>query len=426
MTPGRPLPLAALALVGLLLALPALAPAALAFSPPPPRGPPHPSAAAVSLASLRMAAGDGGPADDPPSPSSGPRSSPPGPRSGAARRGSGLGRRRSAAGSGSGSGSGPASAGPRQRRTGGRCAVPPPAPPRQRAPHQFDHTLEDARPFVDGRTEAAGQVPNEDAPPLSIPAAASSRDGDEILHEHVGSASLDGIFPGLGFSRRFASSGRFRTELRTALRADVFDTTPAYHSMSEKARRMLLLPDSSLQGSWRCGAGRWARKGGAGGGGEGGTRMTALTEVLRRHLGEGAPTGDEFLDGIGALCGSEPSTHWIDIVGVLDRRISHSWHMDTGRSRNGDTRTVLLAFPPEDDYDGVGVFSHIVKLERERHAADDHPPSEPVVFADLQVSEEHIVRPSFREGREIIYYRDIDVLHSSPDVAYRASVMRFM
>jgi hypothetical protein len=42
------------------------------------------------------------------------------------------------------------------------------------------------------------------------------------------------------------------------------------------------------------------------------------------------------------------------------------------------------------------------------------------------VDEQYIVRPKFAEGREIIVYRDVDVLHSSPDVAYRASVMRFM
>ena len=49
--------------------------------------------------------------------------------------------------------------------------------------------------------------------------------------------------------------------------------------------------------------------------------------------------------------------NWIDIVGITDRKISHSWHQDTGRSPGGDTMTVLLGFPKEDNYDGVGVFS---------------------------------------------------------------------
>jgi len=313
----------------------------------------------------------------------------------------------------------------------GRRRTPPPSPGQyavatRRAPHQFDHTTEKARPFIDGKTEIAAQVANEDAPTFVIPEGiASGYDGDEISHQHVETTSLDNIFPGLGFSNLFASSKEFRTALRGAMREDIFDTTPAYASMSEKARRMLLLPDSSLQGSWKCKDGRWERKGGSDEEKDQ-PRMIALTKVLSKFLGEEAPSGDEFMDRIGSLCGSRPSTHWIDIVGVQDRRIAHSWHQDTGRSPSGDAKTVLLGFPPEDSYDAVGVFSHVIKLEKERHAAEDHPPNEPVVFTNMEVDEKYIVRPRFSEGGELIFYRDIDVLHSSPDVAYRASVMRFM
>jgi hypothetical protein len=193
---------------------------------------------------------------------------------------------------------------------------------------------------------------------------------------------------------------------------------------------MLLLPDSSLQGSWKCKDGRWERKGSANPEKDAGTgsahRMKKLTQVLSKYIGAGAPTGDDFCDVIGSLCGSNPSTHWIDIVGVQDRRIPHSWHQDTGRSPNGDTKTVLLGFPPEDGHNSVGVFSHCVKLERERFALDDHPMSEPVVYPNLEIEEKYIIRPNFTKGRELICYRDVDVLHSSPDVAWRASVMRFM
>ena len=129
---------------------------------------------------------------------------------------------------------------------------------------------------------------------------------------------------------------------------------------------------------------------------------------------------------IGGLCGSELSTHWIDIVGITDRKISHSWHQDTGRSPNGDTRTVLLGFPKEDDYDGVSVFSHAVKLKYERVANEDHPRNEPVVYPGLEVDEEYIVRPRFARGSEIVMFRDINTLHSAPNVVYRASMMRFM
>jgi hypothetical protein len=47
-------------------------------------------------------------------------------------------------------------------------------------------------------------------------------------------------------------------------------------------------------------------------------------------------------------------------------------------------------------------------------------------FVPGTIDEHHIVRPSYAPGRELLMYRDIDVLHSSPDVAYRTSVMRFM
>lgn len=132
------------------------------------------------------------------------------------------------------------------------------------------------------------------------------------------------------------------------------------------------------------------------------------------------------MEAIGALCGSEPSSHWIDIVGVMNRRIPHSWHQDTGRSRGGDTKTVLLGFPKEDNYSGAGVFSHAVKLKYEKVSTKEHALDDPVVYSGLKVDDEYIVRPQFEQGKEIVVFRDIDVIHSSPDVAYRSSVMRFM
>ena len=283
---------------------------------------------------------------------------------------------------------------------------------RRRAPHQFDHTKAEARPFVeDPAAIIKSQQPNEDAPTYefedTLEQSTLIPDGSHLL-----SMSLDELFPNLQFSDKFNSDSEFRTSLRNAMREDIFDSTPAYSGMSEKARKMLLLPDSSLQGSWKCN--------------DGSERMQTLTKVLKSNLGDAAPTGDEFMNKIGSLCGSKPSTHWIDIVGVLDRCIPHSWHQDTGRSANGDTFTVLLGFPKEDNYDGVGVFSHAVKLKYERVASDDHPNNEPVVYPGLSVDEKYIVRPRYAEGNEILLFRDIDTIHSSPDVAFRASVMRFM
>ncbi|CAB9506032.1 expressed unknown protein [Seminavis robusta] len=288
----------------------------------------------------------------------------------------------------------------------------------KRAPHQHDHTKADARPFIDAIKEVRVQDPNTNAPVYDSDSFATVA-GPVIEHDHVETKSLDEVFPTAGgqFCGLFSSNQEFRNGIRNAMRQDIFDATPAYAGMSEKARRMLLLPDSSLQGSWRC-QGRPELE-------EGQLRMPLLTKVLKEHLGDGAPTGDEFMDTIGDLCGSKPQTHWIDIVGITDRKISHSWHQDTGRSPNEDTKTVLFGFPIEDDYVGGGVFSHLVKLEKEQWAQEEHPPSEPVLFAS-SIDDNYIVRPQFAKGQEIIIYRDVDVLHSAPDVAYRSSVMRFM
>lgn len=198
---------------------------------------------------------------------------------------------------------------------------------RKRAPHQFDHTKEEARPFLDNRAAVKEQTANDENSALYI------FEGDEqasIIPEgkHITYVSLDQLFPNFDLSHKFCTDGKFRDDLRNAMREDIFDSTPAYESMSEKARKILLMPDSSLQGSWSCN--------------ETTLRMNKLTFVLRQYLGEESPTGDEFMETIGALCGSEPSYHWIDIVGVMNRKIPHSWHQDSGRSRGEIQRPCCL------------------------------------------------------------------------------------
>ena len=313
-----------------------------------------------------------------------------------------------------------------RRSASDRPRRPPPTSSRSskgtiRAPHQYDHTKDVARPFLD---DPVGYVklqdPNEGAPTFQFDE--EQLGGETSIEEgsHIQSYGFDEIFPEAGgeFSAKFCKNGDFRSAIRNAMREDVFDSTPSYSGLSEKARRMLLLPDSSIQGSWNCK--QFASE-------DGQCRMKKLTEVLKEYLGDdAAPSGDEFMETIGALCGSKPTTHWIDIVGVLDRKIPHSWHQDTGRSPNGVTKTVLLGFPKEDNYDGPGVFSHAVKLKYERVAPEDHPTNEPVVYPKLEVDDTYVVKPRFAEGSEIVVFRDIDILHSAPDVAYRSSVMRFM
>jgi len=297
----------------------------------------------------------------------------------------------------------------------------------ERAPHQFDHTQEEARPFLaDPMVAIKAQDPNEDAETYELKCSQGGVVQEErrlIAHSHVERYSLDELFPGLTFSETFNASPEFRNDLRDAMREDIFDTTPTYHGMSEKARKFLLMPDSSIQGSWKCKNGGWSWE--DGGDKDGPRRMHRLTNVLRSHLGVGAPSGDDFMDTIGELCGGKPSTHWMDIVGVLNRRVPHAWKQDTGDS-TGDRKTVLFGFPPENNYRGVGVFDHLVKLKYEEWASVPHAINEPVLYDSLDVPEEFIVRPVYKSGQEILVYRDVDVLYSNPDIAHRLSVMRFM
>ncbi len=260
--------------------------------------------------------------------------------------------------------------------------------------------------------------------------------GREINHDHFERFSLDDLFPNLDFSRHFFTNGDFRQAIRVAMREDIFYTTPAYMDLSPKVAAMMLDDDSSLQGTWNC-IPKTIPEGMAAE--DLPKRMTRLTNVLKDTLGDNAPTGDEFMMKIGGLCGVNPSLHWIDIIGVKDRVVSHSWHQDTGISYDLDDRgedasddrrstsryTVTLGFPLEDEYVGTGVFSHAIKLEREHLAPQGHNTNEPVLFEGV-VDDEYIVRPEFGYQKEILRSRDTDVLHSAPDVVFRRSLMRFM
>jgi len=250
---------------------------------------------------------------------------------------------------------------------------------------------------------------------------------------HFEQLSLDSLFPHLphlNLSKTFFTDSAFREAIRQSARRDIFYSTPAYANLSPKVADMMLDDDSSLQGSWNCHGRRripsTTNDRGQGGGSEPSTvRMEELTVVLQDRLGDGAPTGDEFIMALGRLCGFNPSTHWIDIIGIKDRRVAHSWHQDTGRSVttlstddvnvNTDVNananepgnfcyTVMLGFPCEDQYDCTGVFSHVLKLAEEHSAPEGHNVNEPLLFEGV-VREESIVRPKFGLGKEILRYR---------------------
>ena len=185
-------------------------------------------------------------------------------------------------------------------------------PRRQQTPQQRQKNRDALITEFDAKALTSSQNANEDAPPLDLQAVLSSSDtppircmtsGDLCFQNTIQKQppfefySLDDLFGSdLGFSHTFNTNSQFRQDLRTAIRQDIFDTTPFYANLSEKAASILLLPDSSLEGSWRIPETR--------------DRMKKTTNVLQAGLGPQAPTGDEFLQAIGKLCGSKPSTHF--------------------------------------------------------------------------------------------------------------------
>jgi hypothetical protein len=335
----------------------------------------------------------------------------------------------------------------------------------RRAPHQYDHRTESARPFIQNVQQALKQYSTSIQPPqqqlfdlqsaitngTTSTSISSSYSGNIIPpNQHYRYYSLNELFPTLNnISALFSASTSFRNDIRNAIRHDIFYSTPQYQNMSVKAQQILLLPDSSIQGTWKCDHYRHRNATSTSS-----LRMIRLTATLQEYFGSDTDiTGDVFMETIGALCGPNRSTsssdednsnpqqyhHWIDIVGIKHRRVTHSWHQDTGRSHGLDCneqipkkRTLLWGFPCEDDYDGIGVFSHIIPLQREQIAMDTHPINVPIVYDDyILISnssglDEYIVRPTFRLGQEILVYSDTDVLHSAPDITYRTSCMRFM
>lgn len=255
-------------------------------------------------------------------------------------------------------------------------------------------------------------------------------DDDQTIVEHWRFVDLEELFPGSGLADAFNDDAGFRDDLRRAMRRDVFASSYEHKDVSDVARRSLLDPDSSLQGRFDlCVAtGRLS------------VPMDRCARVLADRLGpDRAPSGEAWVRALLRECSGDASLesgdggvrsyHWIDIVGVRHRRVAHSWHQDAPSGRD-DRRTVVLGFPAEDDYVGTGVFSHAVRLTRprtrRRSEHDDDDDDGTPLLCETDVPEKFVVRPVYAKGRELLSWRDVDVLHSAPDVAYRTSLMRFM
>ena len=224
------------------------------------------------------------------------------------------------------------------------------------------------------------------------------------MNEHVKFYGLDALFPKTsGLQTVFNSSADFRTGIRKAMRDDFFVQD---QGMSDKANAAIRSLSSSLMVNWKTSR----------------TGYAAFTALFEQH-GVSGLDGETFIQTLGALCGEESHGSLIDITGTGRRRERHSWHQDSGLERF----TVMLGFPPESNWSGVGVFSHSVKLShplRQDGAAGTIIQWEDYASTDVPINT--IGRPEYFEGHEVMVYRDSDHIHSAPDETNRESVWRFM
>lgn len=239
------------------------------------------------------------------------------------------------------------------------------------------------------------------------------RDGaarNERFVEHV---SLEGLF-GATFADAFHDDASFRTDVRRAMRKDLFVPD---ENLSAEANAAMSALSSSVHVNWF----------------ESRTGYAALSALFASRGIEDV-TGERFIRALGGLCGEPCHGTLIDIASPVGARKigAHSWHQDSGYDR----LTVMLGFPaaaPSESMglpSGVGVFSHAVKLS---HALR-HPSAPGAVLQwedvasarDVRLDARFVARPAFARHREIIVYRDSSILHSAPDVAHREAVWRFM
>lgn len=274
---------------------------------------------------------------------------------------------------------------------------------------------------------------------------------DQIIsYPHVTYYGFDDLFPQAiqerdsqlkSFSQLFHSSVEFREQLRRAARVDfsaLFQHQEVTNNLNGEKKMdaisNLLVRDlkSTYMSYWRNNR-----------------HFTSITTSLSDYpninnlflkFGLKHISGSEFIGKLTSLCGNSQHVFgsWIDICGVKERNIPHSWHQDSGL----DQCTVMVGFPAENHYSGVGVFSHAVRLS---HRLPPHTLPQPRVWQSFKKSssssgnvdeknelqegsfdEEYVVRPLYEAGREVMVYNDRDIFHSAPDWIYRDSIWRFM
>jgi len=227
--------------------------------------------------------------------------------------------------------------------------------------------------------------------------------------------SLASVFPeAAGIADVFDEDAEFRRQLRWAAREDLFDPIARFSAkVNAKIKAMDGTLLCTLRPPDRCEEPR---------------PCPELTSLFRKY-GWSDLTGAEFLERLFRICGevtyvvqhhTKPSGSFSDIVtrGCGD----HMWHQDSGWNK----LTVLLGFPPEDRYQGEGVFTNIALLS---HPLPVPEKPVPLVFGETHcigesMPKECIWRPLYAKGSEILVYNDSTTVHSAPDVISRESMWR--
>lgn len=228
--------------------------------------------------------------------------------------------------------------------------------------------------------------------------------------EFVEYKSLEELFPGSGLADAFHADAEFRTDIRRAMRDDLFVPD---ESLSEDRNTAMRSLSSSVHVNWF----------------ESRTGYAALTECFARR--DVSLDGETFIKTLGGLCREPCHGTLIDIASIGKQKIRHSWHQDSGYERF----TVMMGFPssiPNEDVGlppGFGVFTHAVKLS---HALVQ-PNAEGSVIQwenyhpyEGDFDAKYIARPEFRRNQEVMVYCDAHHVHSAPDVSNREAVWRFM
>ena len=212
--------------------------------------------------------------------------------------------------------------------------------------------------------------------------------GPEAPREVWRFAGLDDVAPGL--SEAFLDRD-FRSALRTAGRRDL-------------AKSANVKTTENLFGK------NWTTK----------TRYEHLDEVLR-PMG-----GDEFIRGLTSLTlGDDGRLVLGDWLDTTSPDVTF-WHQDLSvQATSPNAIAIVLGFPP-DDYDGspvAGVFPNLVPLS---HAFHDDFPAFILDHHDRPLGKDHILRPTFQRGNELLLYYDAFTFHRSPDRGRRKGIWRFM